>query len=242
MAMNVLTIIHHPGEGPGTFEEYLKAKGITLSPARLYANERLPRSRRGIDGIVSMGGPMNAYDDTSYPFLKEEAEFISEMISENVPMLGICLGAQLIARASGAAVRKAPHHELGWSNVALTEKGKRDLLFQGISHALTVFQWHEDTFDLPAGGELLVSSEDCPHQAFRLGSAYGLQFHIEITPLMLVEWFGQSPESARLLARMNEVECVYIKQALHLYRNFVTLMRNSREKVNNSVVQLTMQG
>lgn len=223
--MKVAVIMHDPSEGPGTIGEYLSAKGIEIHLVRLYARDRLPYGAERIDGVVSMGGPMNVYEEGRYPFLREETSFLKGAISQQVPVLGVCLGAQLIARACEASVEKAPVKELGWDKVTLTARGTQDALFASLPGTLTVFQWHEDTFAIPEGGHLLASSPRCKNQAFRYGSAYGLQFHPEVTPPMLAEWFGRAVAGKEVLRRMELVESEYVKQALKLYANFVQIMR-----------------
>lgn len=226
--MKVVVIMHDRSEGPGTMGEYLSAKGIEVQLVRLYARDHLPQSAEGNDGVVSLGGPMNVYEETEYPFLREELRFLKLAISHQMPILGVCLGAQMIARACGASVEKAPVKELGWDTVMVTARGKQDALFEALPGTLTVFQWHEDTFALPEGAHLLASSSQCAHQAFRYGSAYGLQFHPEVTPPMLAEWFGEAKEGIAMLRRMEVVESEYVKQALKLYANFVRIIRLAR--------------
>jgi GMP synthase (glutamine-hydrolysing) len=126
----------------------------------------------------------------------------------------------MIARSCGASVFKAPQKEIGWSEVFLTDTGKDDMVFRGLAETLPVFQWHEDTFELPVGGYLLATSAACSHQAFRFSNAYGLQFHVEVTPQILSDWFGSSPEGERMICRLKEIEVNFIRQALRLYSNF----------------------
>lgn len=118
---------------------------------------------------------MNVYEEDKYPFLKEETLFLRQAIDSGVPVLGICLGAQMISKACGAAVKKAPVSELGWARVRLTSTARTDPLFHGISETLQVFQWHDDTFDIPAGGLWLATSQECHNQAFSYRNAYGLR-------------------------------------------------------------------
>ena len=130
---------------------------------------------------------MSANDDL--PYLRHEIEILSRAIHEGRPVLGICLGAQLIAKAAGARVYRNPRKEIGWFEIRLTESGAADPLFAGVPPAETVFHWHGETFDLPPGAAWLASSDYCRHQAFRLGRAvYGLQFHLEVTPAMIAQW------------------------------------------------------
>lgn len=226
--MKAVVIIHDASEGPGTLQDYLAFRSVEISEVRLYANDSLPKSIDGYDAVVSMGGPMNVYEDEKYPFLKEEAAFLKLAIDRGVPILGVCLGAQMIARVCGAPVYKAPVKEIGWHEVVLTDAGGEDRLFNGLPETLTVFQWHEDTFEIPGGGKLLVTSTACPHQAFRYQNAYGLQFHVEVTPQMLSEWFDFSPQKEEMVRRLVAMESDFIRQALKLYSNFIELMNSRR--------------
>jgi GMP synthase-like glutamine amidotransferase len=130
---------------------------------------------------------MSVNDDLAY--LRREEEYIRQAIARGVPVLGICLGAQLIAHALGAPVRRNPVKEIGWFDVTATPAGRSDPVFEGFGERECVFHWHGETFDLPPGAALLASSERCRNQAFRVGSAvYGMQFHLEVTPQMIAAW------------------------------------------------------
>ena len=122
------------------------------------------------------------------PFLKEETIFLRRAIDANIPILVICLGAQVIARTRHAPVNKALEKESDWESVSLTDSDRRNILFHRVTDQLQVFQWHEGTFETLYGGSLLATSEKSPNQAFRYGNAYGLQFHTEVTRDMLIEW------------------------------------------------------
>jgi GMP synthase-like glutamine amidotransferase len=136
-----------------------------------------------------MGGPMGVYDDAMYPFLRQEHDFLQRAIVQEVPLLGICLGSQLLAKALGACVYRNPQKEIGWYTVDLTAAGCTDPLFAGIDSPMRVFQWHGDAFELPAGATALASSPLCTHQAFRYGDrVYGLLFHLELTPEIIYSW------------------------------------------------------
>ena len=142
-------------EGPGTLGDFLKEKGLASKTIALYNGDPLPKGFREMRGVVILGGPMNVYEEKRFPFLKQEDAFIRELIRRDIPTLGLCLGAQLIAKAAGARVSRAPVKEVGFRALSLTEEGKKDLLFSGLAdRELSFFQWHEDTFDIPTGGEL----------------------------------------------------------------------------------------
>ena len=134
-----------------------------------------------------MGGPMSVNDDL--PWLGDEMQAIRDTIQRGKPVLGICLGAQLIAKALGARVYRNPVKEIGWAPVYWTEQTAADPLFDGFSHPETVFHWHGETFDLPYGAERLAYSDACANQAFRIaGNVYALQFHPEVTPAIIEDW------------------------------------------------------
>jgi GMP synthase-like glutamine amidotransferase len=139
--------------------------------------------------LVILGGPMNVYEEDRYPFLREEDLFIKEAIQRGKSILGICLGAQLIAKALGAKVFKAPVKEIGWYDVSLTRIACIDPFFSQLPKRFSVFQWHEDTFEIPHSAILIATCPLVPYQAFRYGdNVYGLQFHLEVTQQMIREW------------------------------------------------------
>jgi GMP synthase-like glutamine amidotransferase len=198
--MNVLIIKHVDIEGPGVIEHCLKQRAIPYRVICLETGDSVP-APGGFTHVVILGGPMNVYEEDHYPFLKSEDLFIKEAIQRGKHVLGICLGAQLIAKALGARVTKSPVKELGWSEVTLTEEGSKDPLFGVLPKVFPVFQWHEDTFEIPRAGKRLVTSTAVPNQAFRYGdTVYGLQFHLEVTPEMILGWtdeYGEGTPSLR---------------------------------------------
>lgn len=174
------TILQHVAwEGPGLIAAEAQARGLHTDIRCLDLGADLPRPD-DVEGLVVMGGPMGAHETDKHPFLAEECSLIAKLVRRNRPVLGVCLGAQLLARALGARVFPGQGPEIGFGFVELTAEGKRDALFGPNGPSVPVFHWHGDTFDLPAGATLLASSVQYPHQAFRFGSCvYGLQFHIE---------------------------------------------------------------
>jgi GMP synthase (glutamine-hydrolysing) len=186
--MNVLIIKHVDIEGPGLIEYCLNQTKIPYMIIHLKPGLHLPKLD-SFTNLVILGGPMNVYEEDRYPFLKDEDLFIKEAIQNGKSVLGICLGAQLIAKALGAKVFKAPVKEIGWYDVSLTEEGSKDPFFSYLPNTFPVFQWHGDTFEIPPTGKLIATSSSAPHQAFRYGErVYGLQFHIEVTEEMIQEW------------------------------------------------------
>lgn len=185
----ILISEHISIEGGGTLVSYLENSGHVMRTVSLDHKGTFPRNIDRIKALVILGGPMNVDQEEEYPYLADELGFIKKAIVGNVPVLGICLGAQLIAKALGASVRKNHKKEIGWSKIRFTPEAKEDLLFKDMTEPLDVFQWHEDTFDLPKGSVLLAGSKDCTHQAFRFkDSVYGFQFHIEVTKEMVIRW------------------------------------------------------
>ena len=216
--MRVLITMHHPEEGPGTLGDFLAAKGADLVYARLYAGEHIPAGEFG--AVVSMGGPMNVYEELMHPWLAEEIQYLAGAAGRGTPLLGICLGAQLIARALGAGVVKSPVEEIGWRGVGLTVDGEADPLFRGLPRKLTVFQWHGDMFEIPAGAGLLAAGRDCPHQAFGLGKAYGLQFHVEVTEPIVRSWCENGAQKKLAGAGWEENGPEMARQAGIVFENF----------------------
>ncbi len=187
--MRALVLQHVAVEGPGTLASYLDARGWTLETAALYEGAHLPEDAQGYQAVIVMGGPMGVYDEAEYPFLPDEHQFLRRVLAQGVPVLGICLGSQLLAKALGARVYRNPQKEIGWYTVDLTPAGAADPLFAGLTSPVPVFQWHGDAFDLPVGATPLAASPLCPLQAFRYGDrVYGLLFHLELTPTVIQSW------------------------------------------------------
>lgn len=170
---------HVPFEGLGSIAGWLEKAGYDISRSRLYASETLPNIDQ-LDLLVIMGGPMSVNDEQDFPWLVAEKEFIYEVIQAGIPVLGVCLGAQLIASAMGAAVYQNQEKEIGWFAVEAVDSG--DTSTFNFPATAEVFHWHGETFDLPVGAKLLASSKACQNQAFQIGtSVIGLQFHLETT-------------------------------------------------------------
>jgi GMP synthase-like glutamine amidotransferase len=177
-----LVVQHVEPEGPYTLAESLAAAGIDVDVRQLFRGDPLPASAAGLDALVIMGGPMSAASDDAFPTRGLECDLIADAVARRVPTLGICLGAQLLALATGGRVHPgAAGPEIGWAPIRTTAAAGADRLFASASAELTVLHWHGDTFDLPPTAVLLAGSATYDNQAFRLGeSAWGLQFHIEV--------------------------------------------------------------
>nr|BDT27539.1 type 1 glutamine amidotransferase [Bacteriovorax sp. HI3] len=173
----------------GTLNPTLKSRGLNIR----YVNfERTPDEQPSVqkyNGLIVLGGHMGVYEADKYRHIKVEMQLIEEALKKEIPILGICLGAQLLAHVLGAEVRKSAEKEIGWCDVNLTEEGTQDPLFSHFKKTEKIFQLHGDTFDIPRGATHLASSDICPGQAFKYGDkAYGIQFHLEADQAMIMRW------------------------------------------------------
>ncbi len=179
--MKIHYLQHVAFEGLASIEPWAKSKGHSLSATRFYNNEPLPNVE-DIDWLIIMGGPMNIYEESKYPWLAQEKRFIEQAIENEKIILGICLGSQLIADALGAKVFPNQDKEIGWFPIELTSEEQTPQVFNFLPNQFTVFHWHGDTFDLPDGATRIAKSEGCENQAFAYGErVIGLQFHLEST-------------------------------------------------------------
>jgi GMP synthase (glutamine-hydrolysing) len=184
--MEILVLRHEPFEHLGHFARHLASRNIPF----IYRDLGQPLSLDGYAGVIIMGGPQSANDRE--PGLLAELRVIEEGLEAELPILGVCLGAQLIAKALGARVYKNTAEEIGWAPVYFTEAAKGDRVLGDFKSPTTFFHWHGETFDLPQGAEWLAYSELTRHQAFRHGrDVYGVQFHPEIQAEMIVDWSAQ---------------------------------------------------
>ncbi len=196
----IFGLYHSATEEAGLVAQVLKSQGIRFKPVHLYHGEGLPRDTSDLEGLVVMGGPMNVDDVAEFPFLLPEVQLIEKVLSGNKPILGVCLGSQLIAKALGGRVYPGKQKELGWAPIHRTAAGTKDPLFSNLPDKSIVLHWHGDTFDLPKGAVHLAKSARFENQAFKWGEGvYALQFHLEATPAMVQEWC-QSKDGAREIA------------------------------------------
>ena len=230
----ILIIKHIDIEGPGTLGDFLKSQGEPFQTIELGAGEPLPVSPSIFKAVIVLGGPMNVDEEDRFPFLKPENEFIQKVLKADIPYLGICLGAQLLAKAAGAKVVKSPIKEIGWYQIELTTDGKKDPLFNGFRESDPVYHWHGDMFQIPSNGKLLAQAQGCPHQALSVGrNAYGLQFHVEVTDKSIKEWCekycaNDLPGRPQLAQSMMDGYWKYKKtfdvQAQRMYQNFLGII------------------
>lgn len=178
--MEVLAVKNISVEGPGTLGLFLEKQGCRISYVDFEKRDKLPSSPDGFSLVLFMGGPMNVYEENQYPFLRDELRFLEQCLKKGTKTIGLCLGAQMMARALGAKVKKNREKEIGWFDLELTQKGMEEPLLKGLPKNFGVFQWHGDTFDIPSGAAHLARSALCENQAFIHGNALALQFHAEI--------------------------------------------------------------
>ena len=191
---SVLAIQHVEPETTGLIGEVLAEEGAKLTTVRVFEGEPVPADISPHAALVVMGGPMGVYEADRHSHLADEIELIRRAVERDVPVLGICLGSQLLAAALGSTVRPA-RKELGWLPVILTPEGQADPLFAGLPAAFPVLHWHGDAFDPPTGSAALASSALTPCQAFRRGPHVGLLFHMEVSEPMVRALVEQDLES-----------------------------------------------
>jgi GMP synthase (glutamine-hydrolysing) len=189
----VLVLQHVPHEILGTLNPLLKRAGFRIRYVNFARHPEAQPSLDGYDGLVVLGGPMSVNDGDRYPHLATEMKLIEQAMERNLPVLGICLGAQLIAKTLGASVYPNHEKEIGWYDVTPTREAGSDPLLVEFRATEKIFQWHGDTFDIPKSGVHLALSPLCANQAFRYGdNVYGLQFHLEVDEPMIQRWLRVS--------------------------------------------------
>ena len=192
--MNVLSVVHGGNARAGVFADVMRERGHTLEEWSLAWGTAPPRPVDSYDAVLVFGGAMHADQDDRHPWLREETLFIQRILDLHQPVLGVCLGAQLLARAANAAVMPAPEPEIGWHHVELTPAAEYDPVLSVLPRQFCAFQWHRYTHALPAGAIELARSSLCT-QAFRLGEvAWGVQFHPEVTEEQIRSWLADDED------------------------------------------------
>lgn len=206
-----LVVQHVEPEHLYVLGDALADAGVAVDIRRTYAGEPLPTDVGGFAGLVVMGGPMSAHNDRGFPTRQAELDLLADAIAREVPTLGVCLGAQLLALAGGGRVFPGTNGpEVGWAPIEFTELAADDALLSGLPDRLKVLHWHEDTFEFPPGGVPLAASSRYRAQAFRIGPrAWGLQFHLEVDDAAVaafLDTFGQDVVNAGTSAEEIETE------------------------------------
>lgn len=178
----VLVLQHAESETLGLIADSLRSASKTFQYVRTFEDQPIPSGPSGYSALVVMGGPMGVYETERYPFLIEEMRLTEAFMGVRLPVLGVCLGSQLLAACLGASVQKGHQKEIGWYPIELSTEGKRDALWQDVPTRFVAYHWHGDIFELPQGATLLASSEVTPVQAYRYDrGVYGVLFHLEVS-------------------------------------------------------------
>jgi GMP synthase (glutamine-hydrolysing) len=187
--MNILVVEHSRMVSSGLVGQAIIEQGGMYTAVMPSEGHPLPEKPDRYDGLVILGGTQNAEQDDAFPHFLPLLDLILRFERSNKPVLGICLGAQLLARAHGARIHRLPQPEIGFTVVRKTAAGRNDPVFRDVPEAEYLMEWHEDTFDLPPGAQLLATGDGCVNQAFRIGRVgYGVQFHPEVTPDIIRGW------------------------------------------------------
>src|SRR5437899_5510911 len=190
-------------EGPGYFATYLERRSIPWELVKLDAGERLPRDARRYSGLVFMGGPMSVNDDL--PWIAPALELARDAVRKDVPLLGHCLGGQLISRALGGKVGAAPVKEIGWGEVRVADNEvAREWL--GDVQSFLSFQWHGETFSIPPGATRVMENPHCANQGFAIGRHFGMQCHVEMTEELVLSWLSTGAEEIAASRRSPAVQ------------------------------------
>ena len=188
--MRVLALTHGPSVGPGVFADAVRDGGHELVEWQVQLGGRAPE---GADAVIVLGGAMHPDEEERHGWLRPELQYLGGLLEHGTPLLGVCLGSQLIARAAGADVFRSTEPEVGWLPVELTEAARADPVATSLPERFDAFQWHHYTHELPAGAVELARSRVCT-QAFRLGNAWGVQFHPEVRAEQVEAWLSEDPE------------------------------------------------
>jgi GMP synthase-like glutamine amidotransferase len=235
--MKFLVIKHVLVEGLGVFEEFCHQAGIAIDTVELEKGDSFP-ALEGYAALWVMGGPMNVGDEAEFPWLIEEKVLIRKAVQDlQLPFLGVCLGAQLLADALDGKVQPMATPEVGLLPVTLTQAGLSHLLTEGLSETVKVLQWHgQEVTQLPLGASLLASSAHCPVQAYAVGEfAFGLQFHSEVTEATVQDWVQIPAYRADLETTLGSTGCEDLKQAVSTQ---LPVMNREAEIMFNNFLQV----
>lgn len=225
----MLTLLQNDQDVPsGNFLEWLGEFDLPVRTARPFNGENLP-AIAGTSALIVLGGAMGVHDSDRFPHLRAVRSYMQQAVLKGVPLLGICLGGQLLADVLGAPVHSQRNGEMGLHSVEVLAPGASDPLFHEIPPSFITFQWHNDCFEIPAGAVCLASSVNCMHQAFRYGvSNYGLQFHPEVTKGIVASWIessGTVTDASSILEDFVRTENEYTAVSRKLLENFLRIAR-----------------
>ena len=218
MLNRVNVIQNDPEVSVGVFGELLATWQVPFCLCRADLGAPCPT---GSGASIVLGGRMGVHDEAKHPLLLRVKEYVQRMLAEGTPLFGVCLGGQLLAQVAGGEVRSNCRSEKGLVDISLTCAGAADPLFAGINRRFRAFQWHNDSFTVPPGASRLASSVVCPGQAFRVGNAWGVQFHPEVDGAILAAWSKHSQTREQLLADFADVEQAHRALARQLLLNFL---------------------
>jgi len=240
-------LIHADQEGPARLGDLLREAGWILRPYQLFLGDAVPPSIPRGDLLVVMGGPMGVGDvgSPAYQFLAPEADLLRRCLADDTPIIGICLGAQLIAHAAGARVYPLTvgdppvrHREVGWGALHFTATAQDEPVLAGLDPSEIVLHWHGDTFNLPRGATLLASTLACPNQFFRLGQrVWGLQFHVEVTASLVPLWLAADAEFVRTANGPQGEDRILADTARHILRH-----RQQGDRLLRNLIRLATTG
>ena len=232
----VLTIINIMDDPTGYVGEILEDHNIPYDV--IDASSQSVPDPTVYSAMIVFGGPQNANEDEKYPYFLQEKAALRTAIEQDIPVLGICLGGQMLASVLGGTVKKHTITEIGFSEIQCTDEGKHDPLYEGLAGHQLVYQWHEDTFTIPSGAVRLATSEKTENQAFRYGrNAYGIQYHIELTPAMLETWLQEpslkeeivnavgNSEYERIMSERPQHFALYQEHTRVMFENFLRIAR-----------------
>ena len=217
----ILFVAHSEADGSPLTWDFMRFHGVELETVKPCSGFPLPKDHSGFDGIVTMGVQETVEKDD---FLDAEVELLRSALEKNTPILAISLGARLLAQACYSSWYKNEKRRADWSRVTLTQEGRRDILFYGLPASMNFFHVFAETLEMPRGALHLARSEECSVQAFRLANAYGLSFHIDVTPVMLNQWAKMIPEREKALRYVEGMKADMAAHARTIYGNFLWLI------------------